>query len=71
MKEDPDSSFAAGREFVIRLRVLKDDVPGVLRVRSALKCLLRSFGLRNEGIDAVKPDERGTGDPGTTDGMPE
>ncbi|MGE4160033.1 MAG: hypothetical protein AB7F75_13155 [Planctomycetota bacterium] len=49
--------FRPGVEFTLRLRVLKGDVPGALRVRQALKTLLRAYGLRNEGLDLVKPEK--------------
>jgi hypothetical protein len=34
------------RDFVIRLRPLNGDGPAVVRLRRALKCLLRSFRLK-------------------------
>lgn len=38
--------FTPGSEFELRIRVLKDDVPGDVRVRQMLKQMLRRLGLR-------------------------
>ncbi len=53
-------------EFLVRLRALPDRVPGPVRLRRALKCLLRSFGLR-----AVRVDELSTGLEAGQDGKPQ
>jgi hypothetical protein len=45
-------------EFLVRLRALPDRVPGPVRLRRALKCLLRSFGLRAVRVEPL-PAEPG------------
>jgi len=62
MDEEPESTLRAGQIFTLRLRVLPGDVPGRLRVRRALKTLLRTYGLVNEGLGPdTGPDEPGLG----------
>lgn len=39
----------------ITLRVLPRDVSPTLRIRAALKSLLRRFGLRNVGVEVLLP----------------
>jgi hypothetical protein len=40
-------------EYILRLRPLASPVPAVVRLRKALKCLLRSYGLRCEDLVEV------------------
>lgn len=48
--------------WVLTLRPLPDDVPAAVRMRRALKCLLRSFRLKCERISGKEP-EGGPGRP--------
>lgn len=45
--------------YTLVLRALPhwNHVPGIQRMRAALKCLLRSFGLRCESITETPPKE--------------
>ena len=43
-----------GERYRLVLRAIPDPVPPIIRLRSALKTLLRAFGLRCESIEAVK-----------------
>jgi hypothetical protein len=48
-------------EYVIRLRPEPSDVPPIIRLRRALKCLLRSFSLRAVKVEELKneaPEEK-------------
>lgn len=48
-----DDLFTAGRAVRVTLRILPDDAPAAVRMRRALKCLLRSFGLKCERVIPV------------------
>src|SRR5262245_11585194 len=50
-----------GQDIRLTLRPLRDTVPAVVRLRRALKCLLRSFGLKCVGVEQV-PRNRTEGD---------
>jgi hypothetical protein len=52
-------------EYVVRLKALPDAVPAAVRLKRALKCLLRSFGLR-----AVRVEEL-PASPEATEGSPD
>ena len=43
------------RIFLVELKATAGDVPGEVRLRRALKCLLRSFGLRAVRIEEIGP----------------
>lgn len=57
MTEQPDwnsDPFADGKTFALVLRVLPGEPEGRLRVRKALKSLLRGYGLRNECLTSIE-----------------
>ena len=39
----------------LTVRSLKSDVPAINRLRSMLKCMLRSYGFRVESVQDVPP----------------
>jgi hypothetical protein len=52
-----------GERFQLELEALSDDVPPAVRLRRALKCLLRTFGLRCRGVAAVVAQLRTSNEP--------
>jgi hypothetical protein len=48
--------------FRITLRPLPGDIPARIRIRQALRMLLRRFGLKNEGIENLSPPTTHTGE---------
>jgi hypothetical protein len=42
-----------GERYRLELEALADDAPAVVRLRRALKCLLRAFGLRCRSVADV------------------
>ena len=48
-------------EFVIRLRALPADVPPAVRLRRALKLLLRGFRLKCEAVEEVQGERQAGG----------
>lgn len=62
-------------EYLIRLRGLPDQVPAPIRLRRAVKCLLRSFGFRALSIEpaivepAAPASDQGDGRAGVPDRM--
>ena len=49
------------QRFIIEVRPLPDAVPAEVRLRRALKTLLRAFGLRCESIELAKGQGRAAG----------
>jgi hypothetical protein len=50
-----------GERYRLELEALADDVPAAVRLRRALKCLLRAFGLRCRSAANVTPREPSAG----------
>jgi hypothetical protein len=50
--------------YIITLHAEPDQVPEIIRVRRALKCLLRSFGLRCTRIEEAHNNEQLPADAG-------
>jgi hypothetical protein len=46
----------------LELEALADDVPAAVRLRRALKCLLRAFGLRCRSVPDLAPRQLRDGD---------
>lgn len=54
------------REFLLRVRVRDGDPPAIIRLRSALKCLLRAFQVRCVEVrEADGGEDRGDADDAT------
>ena len=51
-----------GERFRLELEALADGVPAVVRLRRALKCLLRAFGLRCRSVADVTPRPQPAGE---------
>jgi hypothetical protein len=51
----PGGRFQGGEEYLLRLRALPSDVPPIIRLRHALKRLLRDYELRCRDIQDVTP----------------
>jgi hypothetical protein len=50
-----DREHQGGEEYLVRLRALPSDVPPVIRLRHALKRLLRDYELRCRDVQDVTP----------------
>jgi hypothetical protein len=51
-----------GERYRLELEALADDVPAAVRLRRALKCLLRGFRLRCRSVADVRPRQPPAGD---------
>jgi hypothetical protein len=51
----PGGRHLGGEEYLVRLRAMPSDVPPIIRLRHALKRLLRDYELRCRDIQDVTP----------------